>query len=405
MEEGEAGPILGRTSPSSPPTIILLKERSYDMSVSISIEHVTKRFGADTVIPDLSAHIENGEFFTLLGPSGCGKTTLLRMIAGFNSIEGGQIRFGDQVVNDMPAHERNIGMVFQSYAIFPHLTVRRNVEYGLRIRKMRGAEMRERVDEILKLVRIDGYQDRLPERLSGGQQQRVALARAIVIHPQVLLMDEPLSNLDAKLRVEMRTVIRDIQDHVGITTVYVTHDQEEALAISDRIAVMDKGVIHQIGAPYDVYARPADVFVATFVGRSDLFLATIERSGARAAVRFANGWALEVDGLSSEARDGQEAIVGVRPEELSPSEDGAGLPCVVSGRTFLGRYSNYFLDFDEGLCVPDQPKLELSQDQGRATKLWESGDRLVLMPDPAKINVFARDTGKSLIEGAIHHEG
>ena len=217
------------------------------MSVSIGIDNVVKKYGDTTIIPDLSAFIKNGEFFTLLGPSGCGKTTLLRMIAGFNSIEGGTIKFDDKVINDIPAQKRNIGMVFQSYAIFPHLTVRQNVEYGLKIRKVPKEHMKERVDEILKVVKIDEYQDRLPERLSGGQQQRVALARAIVIHPQVLLMDEPLSNLDAKLRIEMRSAIRDVQKQVGITTVYVTHDQEEALAISDRIAVMKLGIIQPPG--------------------------------------------------------------------------------------------------------------------------------------------------------------
>ena len=372
------------------------------MSVSISIDHVTKKFGDNTIIPDLSAHIKNSEFFTLLGPSGCGKTTLLRMIAGFNSIEAGQIRFGDRVVNDVPTHERNIGMVFQSYAIFPHLTVRRNVEYGLRIRKVPSVEMRQRVDEMLKLVRIDEYQDRLPERLSGGQQQRVALARAIVIHPQVLLMDEPLSNLDAKLRIEMRTVIRDIQNHVGITTVYVTHDQEEALAISDRIAVMNQGVVHQIGSPHNIYTRPADVFVATFIGHSNLFYGTVERREGYSGVRFANGYSLGMGNLTDDARDGQEVAVGIRPEEFTVSD--AGLPCAVTHRTFLGRYSNYFLQFDEGLCIPDQPSLEFSQDLGHAAHLYEAGDRLALAPNPDKINVFTRDMTKSLIRDVIQYE-
>ncbi len=195
------------------------------MSVSISAQEVVKKYGDVTVIPNLSIEIKNGEFFTLLGPSGCGKTTLLRMIAGFNSIEGGVIKFGEQVINDIPAYKRNIGMVFQNYAIFPHLTVRQNVEYGLKLRKLSKVEMKKKIDHILKVVKIEEYQDRLPERLSGGQQQRVALARAIVIHPSVLLMDEPLSNLDAKLRVEMRGAIRDVQKEVGITTVYFTHDQ------------------------------------------------------------------------------------------------------------------------------------------------------------------------------------
>ena len=180
------------------------------MSVAIQIKDVVKRYGDLTIIPDLSQEIKNGEFFTLLGPSGCGKTTLLRMIAGFNSIEGGVIQFNGETINDLPAHKRNIGMVFQSYAIFPHLTVRENVEYGLKLRKTAKDEMKRLVDDILDAVKITEYQDRLPERLSGGQQQRVALARAIVIHPSVLLMDEPLSNLDAKLRVEMRSAIREV---------------------------------------------------------------------------------------------------------------------------------------------------------------------------------------------------
>ena len=282
------------------------------MSVSIHVENVVKQYGPVTIIPDLSVDIQNGEFFTLLGPSGCGKTTLLRMIAGFNSIEAGTIRFDEQVINAIPAHKRNIGMVFQNYAIFPHLTVRKNVEYGLQFREVSKAEMATRVDDILRTVRIDEYQDRLPERLSGGQQQRVALARAIVVHPSVLLMDEPLSNLDAKLRVEMRGAIRDIQKKVGITTVYVTHDQEEALCISDRIAVMREGVIQQVGAPQAIYARPANTFVATFIGHSNLFNATW--SGGE--LRFVPGYACNLgDHMRSDAREGR-VVAGVRPEEF-----------------------------------------------------------------------------------------
>lgn len=227
------------------------------MSVSIGINHVVKKYGENTIIPDLSVEIKNGEFFTLLGPSGCGKTTLLRMIAGFNTIEGGEICFDDKVINRIDAHKRNIGMVFQNYAIFPHMTVRENVEYGLKLRKEPKDSMKKKIDEILSVVQIQEYQDRLPQNLSGGQQQRVALARAIVIHPSVLLMDEPLSNLDAKLRIEMRSAIREVQHQVGITTVYVTHDQEEALAISDRIAVMKSGVIQQVGTPERIYTLAA----------------------------------------------------------------------------------------------------------------------------------------------------
>ena len=209
----------------------------------ISVKDAVKRYGNNTVIPDLNLEIGDGELFTLLGPSGCGKTTLLRMIAGFNSIEGGDIFFNEKRINDMDPSKRNIGMVFQNYAIFPNLSVRDNVAFGLKNRKVDKAEIKKRTDEFLNLMQIMQYADRMPNQLSGGQQQRIALARALVISPDVLLMDEPLSNLDAKLRVEMRSVIRHTQKSVGITTVYVTHDQEEAMAISDRIAVMHEGRI------------------------------------------------------------------------------------------------------------------------------------------------------------------
>ena len=227
-------------------------------------------YGDVVIIPDLSLDIKKGEFFTLLGPSGCGKTTLLRMIAGFNTIEGGDFYFNETRINDLNPAKRNIGMVFQNYAVFPHMTVRGNVAFGLKNRKMSKEEIKKRTDEFLELMKIKEYENRLPERLSGGQQQRVALARALAVHPDVLLMDEPLSNLDAKLRVEMREVIKEIQNKIGITTVYVTHDQEEAMAISDRIAVMDKGVIQQIGTPKVLYHRPANLFVATFIGKANV---------------------------------------------------------------------------------------------------------------------------------------
>ena len=236
----------------------------------ISVKDAVKRYGNNTVIPDLNLEIGDGELFTLLGPSGCGKTTLLRMIAGFNSIEGGDIFFNEKRINDMDPSKRNIGMVFQNYAIFPNLSVRDNVAFGLKNRKVDKAEIKKRTDEFLNLMQIMQYADRMPNQLSGGQQQRIALARALVISPDVLLMDEPLSNLDAKLRVEMRSVIRHTQKSVGITTVYVTHDQEEAMAISDRIAVMKDGVIQHVGTPRDIYQRPKNVFVATFIGRTNI---------------------------------------------------------------------------------------------------------------------------------------
>ena len=374
------------------------------MSVAIEIENVIKRYGDLTIIPGLTEHIKNGEFFTLLGPSGCGKTTLLRMIAGFNTIEGGEIRFNDRVINDIPAHKRNIGMVFQSYAIFPHLTVRENVEYGLKLRKISKSEMKEKVDKILDVVQITEYQDRLPERLSGGQQQRVALARAIVIHPSVLLMDEPLSNLDAKLRIEMRSAIRAVQKQVGITTVYVTHDQEEALSISDRIAVMKKGVIQQTARPHTIYARPYNTFVATFIGHSNLFRGRLVAHEGGLAAAFADGYVLPMQGLSGEAAEGMDIIIAVRPEEFSIRGDGDGVRCTIESKVFLGKYIQYGLKFSDDMLVPGQPSIEYSQDVGHAEHILEVGDVVTLHPNPAKVNLFTADGSHSLMEGVVRDE-
>lgn len=367
------------------------------MSNAIKIDNLVKKYGDVTIIPDLSVNIENGEFFTLLGPSGCGKTTLLRMIAGFNTIEGGTIRFDSKEINNIPAHKRNIGMVFQNYAIFPHLTVRQNVEYGLKIRKLNKEDMKKRVDAILDVVKITDYQDRLPERLSGGQQQRVALARAIVIHPSVLLMDEPLSNLDAKLRIEMRSAIREVQKQVGITTVYVTHDQEEALAISDRIAIMNQGVIQQIATPEQIYTRPKNVFVSTFIGHSNLFHGTYHKDNKGAYVQFQNGYKAYVHDLKEDYTDGSKVIISIRPEEFFIADE--GLKVKIKNRTFLGKYTNYELEFEEGMAIDNQPSLEYSQDVSQSTKIYEEGETLTLKPNVQKINVFTDDGKCSLIKG------
>lgn len=369
------------------------------MSNSIGVKHAVKKFGPVTVIPDLNVEIKNGEFFTLLGPSGCGKTTLLRMIAGFNTIEGGEFSFDENVINDIPAHKRNIGMVFQNYAIFPHLTVRQNVEYGLKIRKVDKKIMKEKVDEILDVVKIKEYEDRLPENLSGGQQQRVALARAIVIHPSVLLMDEPLSNLDAKLRIEMRSAIRDVQKQVGITTVYVTHDQEEALAISDRIAVMKGGIIQQIGKPEIIYTRPFNTFVATFIGHSNLFSGKYGKDAEGSYVQFESGYKMHMNNLSSDLKENEKLTIAIRPEEFS-LEEGC-LKAKVKNRTFLGRYIVYELSFDENMILPHQPSIEFSQDLGQTEKLYEVGDTLSLKPNRNKINVFSENGEMSLIKDVI----
>lgn len=232
----------------------------------IILQHVTKRFDKFVAVQDLDLQIQDRGFITLLGPSGCGKTTLLRMVAGFNSIEGGTIAFNGKVINDIAPNKRNIGMVFQNYAVFPHMTVRENVAFGLENRHLPKKEIKQRVDEILETVKITQYADRLPERLSGGQQQRVALARAIVIKPDVLLMDEPLSNLDANLRNQMRSEIIQLHRRLGSTFVYVTHDQVEAMTMGSDIVVMDKGKIMQKASPKEIYSNPKNIFVAKFIG-------------------------------------------------------------------------------------------------------------------------------------------
>ena len=237
---------------------------------ALRLDHLVRRYAGFTAVDDLSLEVKKGELVTLLGPSGCGKTTTLRMVAGFITPDGGDIWFGAQRMNDVPPHRRNTAMVFQSYALFPHMTVAENVAFGLRMQKTPVDERARRVDEALDMVSLNGLQDRRPAQLSGGQQQRVALARAIVTRPNILLFDEPLSNLDAKLRVKVRQEIRELQTRLGVTTLYVTHDQGEALAISDRIVVMNKGRIEQIGDPGTIYRFPRTSFVADFLGAANI---------------------------------------------------------------------------------------------------------------------------------------
>jgi len=362
------------------------------MDVKITITNAVKKYGDFTAIPDLSLEIEPGEFFTLLGPSGCGKTTLLRMIAGFNSIEGGSFYFGDRLINDLEPFKRNIGMVFQNYAIFPHLTVRKNVAFGLKNKKLPKDEIKEKTDAFMSLMKISEYADRLPEKLSGGQQQRVALARALAIEPEVLLMDEPLSNLDAKLRVEMRTVIKEIQNRLGITTVYVTHDQEEAMAVSDRIAVMNLGVIQQIGTPKALYQRPSNKFVATFIGRSNIMDGTIRVKGKEKSLVFKNGYTVRMDNLT-DVEDGQKVVVSVRPEELviNSSSEGGSLVGKVLYSTFLGLNTHYEVELQDG------SRAEIIQ-ESQIDDIIENGTEVKMTVKAEKINVFTEDGSKTLVK-------
>jgi len=366
------------------------------MSVTIKIDHAHKCYGSNVIIDDLSVNIREGEFFTLLGPSGCGKTTLLRMIAGFNSIEGGDFYFNDTRINDMDPSKRRIGMVFQNYAIFPHLTVENNVMFGLKNlpNKMSKAEMKEQTLKFMKLMHIEEYASRKPERLSGGQQQRVALARALVIQPDVLLMDEPLSNLDAKLRVEMRETIRSIQRNVGITTVYVTHDQEEAMAVSDRIAVMNLGEIQQIGAPKAIYQRPANLFVASFIGRTNLLKGEIVMKNGESML-MVSGTEIKLDTLLPEEMKDQKVVASVRPEEFVIAKDGKGIPATVNSSTFLGLNMHYFLTLDSGEEVQVIQEAELDE-------CLQDGEKVCLQVKQGKINVFCEDGSRNLVRGVIN---
>jgi iron(III) transport system ATP-binding protein len=366
------------------------------MSVGITIKNAVKRYGQTTVIPKLSVDIDNGELFTLLGPSGCGKTTLLRMIAGFNSIEGGEFAFNGKIINDMEPGKRNIGMVFQNYAIFPNMTVRKNVEFGLKHQNKSKEEIRTETDKFLKLVHVDQYAERMPDRLSGGQQQRVALARALVIKPDVLLMDEPLSNLDAKLRVEMRTVIKDIQKNVGITTVYVTHDQEEAMAISDRIAVMKDGLIRHCGTPQSIYQRPADLFVATFIGKSNLLKAKLVIVDDKCYLEFMNGYRTEFQNIRKEERRNREVTVSARPEELLVNlekDSGviSGIKAVIKDSVFLGLNTHYFVILETG------EEAEIIQESS-IDFIISPGSHVVLTLNTRKANVFDTESELSLME-------
>lgn len=367
------------------------------MSVEITIDHGRKCYGKVTVIPDLSLKIQNGELFTLLGPSGCGKTTLLRMIAGFNSIEGGEFCFNDVVINQMDPGKRNIGMVFQNYAIFPNMTVRKNVAFGLKQKKLPQDQINAETEKFLKLVHVDEYADRMPERLSGGQQQRVALARALVIQPDVLLMDEPLSNLDAKLRVEMRAVIKNLQKNVGITTVYVTHDQEEAMAISDRIAVMKDGVIRHCGKPKNIYQRPADLFVATFIGKTNLLSGELIIGKESCQVVFPNGYAIPFPNVREQERYHRKVTISARPEELlvrSLPEDpsGEGLRAKVNDCVFLGLNTHYFVTLETG------EEAEIIQESSIDSD-FAPGSYVQLTLNSQKANLFDPETTKSIMEG------
>jgi ABC-type Fe3+/spermidine/putrescine transport system ATPase subunit len=321
--------------------------------VRIAVQNVTKRFGAMAAANDVTLTVEEGELFTLLGPSGCGKTTLLRLIAGFYAPDTGEIRFDERRVNEVPPHERGIGMVFQNYALWPHMTVADNVGYGLKLRKVPGADIGQRVQAVLEKVKLGGLDKRYPGQLSGGQQQRVALARALVLNPEILLLDEPLSNLDAKIRIQVRAEIRKLQRELGITTIYVTHDQEEALTLSDRIAVFDKGCLLEVGPPKTLYETPKTRFVADFIGINNQIEGTVTavdagRRELRARTALGEWTACCTDALTV----GSTCVLCIRPENIDLDGPGDGPMNTATGQiafaAYLGNTLRYDVDLGEG---------------------------------------------------------
>ncbi|MCX7684758.1 MAG: ABC transporter ATP-binding protein [Acetobacteraceae bacterium] len=344
----------------------------------LAIERVVKRFGSFTALDGVTLSAARGEVLTLLGPSGCGKTTLLRVIAGFLQPDAGAVAVGGRSLNGVPPNARNLGMVFQNYAVFPHLSVAENVAYGLRARRLPAGEIARRVEHALRRVRLSGLADRYPDALSGGQKQRVGLARAMVIEPELLLMDEPLSNLDAKLRVEMRQEIRLMQRELGITTVYVTHDQEEALAISDRIAVMEKGRILQVGSPREIYEQPAHAFVADFIGGCTWFDGVL----GGGVLSLAAGPRIPCPGPAQPAR------LALRWEDLRLATDADPpehcLPARVAMASYLGHRTRLRL-------VLEPSGAELHADLPSHDPLPPEGSVARFAFDPARARVFGAD--------------
>jgi putative spermidine/putrescine transport system ATP-binding protein len=344
----------------------------------LTLTNVSKFYGPSCVVDSMNLSVQKGEFVSLLGPSGCGKTTTLQMIAGFVDATSGQIQLDGRDITHAKPNSRGLGIVFQSYALFPHMTVSDNVSFGLEMRKMPKVERQERVKAALALVHLEAQAERYPRELSGGQRQRVALARALVIEPPVLLLDEPLSNLDAKLREEMQFELRQIQRKVGTTTIMVTHDQTEAMSISDRVVVMEGGRVTQIDAPYQLYEQPQTRFISTFVGKANLLPGRVSRTGPRALIDLGS-LQVEVDGQG--LPDGAEVVLSLRPEKISFVPRGQGLmDGVVRERFFLGSQWLYHLSTPMGELTVACPNGDTAplQEQGGTGLTWSERSLRVL---------------------------
>jgi iron(III) transport system ATP-binding protein len=356
----------------------------------LTLDHLTKKFpprgkeGEVLAVDDVSLTIEKGEFVTLLGPSGCGKTTTLRLITGFEFPTQGHIFLDGQRLDDVPPNRRDMAMVFQSYAIFPHLNVFENIAYGLKIKKLAASEIKRKVEQVMALTKLTGLEDRAPNQLSGGQQQRVALARALVVEPKVLLFDEPLSNLDAKLREEMRFEIRDLQKRLGITAIYVTHAQEEAIVMSDRIAIINKGRLAQLGTPEEIYEQPRSRFVADFIGLSDFLPARVEAFDARTARVSVGQATLTVPAVPGLALK-QPILLFIRPNDVVMASDEIKenvLSGVVRVATYLGNCVDYRVQVDAGLDV---------RVQTGSTPRYAPGERVRLYLPVEKCRLIAEE--------------
>ncbi|WP_380053926.1 ABC transporter ATP-binding protein [Falsihalocynthiibacter sp. SS001] len=354
--------------------------------VIAELRNVSKRFGAVLAATNLNLSVGEGEFLSFLGPSGCGKTTALRMLAGFESPSDGDVLLDGEVVNDLDAHRRPVNMVFQQYALFPHMTVAQNIGYGLRQRRPRLPKslIAEKVSKTLEVVRLGGFEDRKIWEMSGGQQQRVALARAIINEPKLLLLDEPMAALDSKLRKEMQIELQDLQRKLGITFVLVTHDQEEALSMSDRICIMRDGRIVQIGSPQELYDRPNSRYVANFVGTSNFFDGTVTGpAGELTTVRLTNGMSVQAT-PGGDLADGHEVCICVRPEQMKMHHQGDGVPVEVRNRIFLGEHTEYLVNHETlgDFLVLSPRQSELAEGPfavgDNATVSWDANSALIL---------------------------
>ena len=344
-------------------------------AIAVQFDRVRKRFGEVIALHEVSLPVRRGELMTLLGPSGCGKTTLLNLAAGFFSADGGEIRIGGERVNDVPTYKREVGMMFQNYALFPHMTVAANVGYGLKARRLPKNEIRRRVGDALTLVRLNGYEDRKPRQLSGGQQQRVALARALVINPKVLLLDEPFSALDKNLRASMQVELREIQRKLGLTTIFVTHDQSEALSLSDRLAVMSEGRIRQLGTPQEIYRKPCERFVASFVGDANVLRGRLDRiEGANAIVTLGAVRIAVPSGPLQPAVPPAPVDVFVRPEQLKLTD--ASEPCASGGTVVAQVYQGGHVDIHVACVDSATGRLLIRLSGPQATTGWPVGARV-----------------------------